>query len=99
MPDPVCEEDVQGQVLRVEAIHEPARLRRTEVAALGDTATGTRRRRQDDGRAGRRVHIRNGDVPEVLTDREPGRPGSALEHVEALAWTEVAAVVEDAVRR
>src|SRR5258705_816114 len=99
MPDPVCEEDVQREVLRVETIHQPTRLRGAEVAALRDAASGTRRGGKDDGRTGRRVHIWNGDVPEVLTDGEPGRPRGALEHFEALAGAEVAAIVEDAVRR
>src|SRR5258705_8037364 len=99
MPDPVCEEDVQREVLRGETIHQPTRLRGAEVAALRDAASGTRRGGKDDGRTGRRVHIWNGDVPEILTDGEAGRPRGAFDHIEALARAEVAAIVEDAVRR
>src|SRR6185503_400459 len=99
MAHAIGEDDVERQVLRVETIHQPARLGGAQVAAFGNAASGARRRRQNDGRAGRGVHVGHGVMPEVLTDRQTGRAGSALEYLETLARAEVTAVVEDAVRR
>src|SRR5206468_10551918 len=95
VPHAVREKDIERQVLRVETVHQPARLRGAEVAALGDAAARARCRRQHHRRAGRGVGVRDRDVPEVLADGEAGRTHSALEYIEAVARTEVAAVGEE----
>ena len=99
VPDPVRVDDVDRQVLRVETVHEPARLGGAEVAPLGDTAAGTRGRAEHQTRAGRGEEIGRRDVPEVFADRDAGRPAGRRERLEAVTLAEVTAVVEDAVRR
>src|SRR5438445_718077 len=97
--DPVHERDVQREVLRVEAVHETARLRGAEVAAFGDAAPRARGRGEDDRGTGGRVKVRRRHVPEVLADRDAHRARGAREWLEAVPGPEVAAVVEDPVRR
>src|SRR5688500_10907025 len=85
VPDAVREDDVERQVLRVEAVHQAARVRGAEVAALGDAAAGAVRGREDDRRARGRVQVRHREMPEVLADRDAGGARGALEAAEALA--------------
>src|SRR5438309_332462 len=97
--DAIDIDEVHGQVLRVEAVHEPTRLGGAEVAALGDAATRARRRTKDDRRAGRGVEVWHRDVPEVFANGDPGAPAGGRERLEAIAGAEVAPVIEDPVRR
>src|SRR6266542_1846194 len=57
MADAVREDDVHGEVLRVEAIHEPARRGGAEITALCDAASGTRGGGEDHVRPERRVQV------------------------------------------
>src|SRR5207302_391868 len=97
--DAIDVDEVHGQVLRVEAVHEPTRLGGAEVAALGDAAARARRRTKDDRRAGRGVEVWHRDVPEVFANGDPGAPAGGRERLEAIAGAEVAPVIEDPVRR
>src|SRR5438477_260313 len=97
--DAIDVDDVERQVRRVEAVHDKARFGGTEAPAPSDAASRARGRSEDDGRAGRRVQVWRRDVPQVLADRDAGRPARPLVGVEAIAGPEVAPVVEDAVGR
>src|SRR5713101_238883 len=92
-------DDIHREVRRVETIHEPARLGGAEIAALGDAAAGARRRSEHDRRACRGIQVRRRDVPQVLADGDAGGAAGPAVGLEAIAWPEVAAVVEDPVRR
>src|SRR6266850_3665492 len=97
--DAIHVHDVHGEIGRVEAIHEPTRLRGAEVAALGDAAARARGWSEDDRRPRRRVEVWGRNVPQVLADRDAGRSAGPAIRLETIARAEVAPVVEDAVRR
>src|SRR5207248_11566846 len=85
-------DDIHGEIRRVEAIHEPARLRGPEIAALGDAAARTCRWREHDRGTACRVEVRRRDVPQVLADRDSRGPAGPLVCLETIARPEVAPV-------
>src|SRR5439155_446252 len=99
VPDAVDVDDIEREVLGVEAVHKAARLGRAEVTSLGHAATRARRRRQHHGRARGGVQVRGRNVPEVFAERDAGRSTDGFERFEAVPWPEVAAIVKDPVRR